>query len=364
MLQMAQARGANFLEAFSNAPMWWMCKNRSPHGGAPMSNNLKDESFDDFARYLAITVQYFKEQKGIEFTSLSPFNEPNFCYTVCSYPQTQERCGFEAKLQAWIVGHVHHELHQRGLENVVLTASDETSAKDAVATWEKMWDADLPNKSDLRGKSAQELVRKWNVHGYQNPSTNDLKKVHHVHHKTHRKPVLWMSEYGDGDESGMKLAQEIHRHMRYMKPTGWCLWQVVDPMWGLIDCDLEHTTHIRNIWQKYFVFAHFTRHIRPNMSIMSVSGSNVVAAYDANGRVLSLVASNFDQRGHTFTYDLSDFLLPGLAARWETNFEGHHSYKKYEDVSLTEDGKLTFHFPALTIMSFEFEDAILNTISV
>jgi len=363
MLHMAKARGVNFLEAFSNSPMWWMTKNYSTMGGEHfLANNLRETYFEDFAKYLAITVQHFKEHKGIEFTSISPFNEPVYAYNKLIFPMPQERCGFDPSLQAWILGYLHHELQERGLSGVTLTASDETSAKHAVATWDKLSTASLPHKHDLHGKRPQELVRKWNVHGYEKPSADDLKQVHKAHRHTSRPLVLWMSEYDDLDESGLTLAKEIHRHMRHMKPTGWCLWQVVDPEWGLLECQLKNSTRV-HIRQKYYIFAHFTRHIRPTMSIVSVSGNHVVAAYDASGHVLALVATNLGTSAQTFTYDLGDFAVQGSITRWCTNFEGHDRYTKYDDVRLIGT-KLEVHFPAKTIMSFQFEDTHVSTFSV
>src|SRR5262249_59699259 len=47
---------------------------------------------------------------------------------------------------------------------------------------------------------------------------------------------LWVSEYGDSDGTGMKMAQRIHDDITVMGLRAWCYWQVVDNAtgWGLL----------------------------------------------------------------------------------------------------------------------------------
>ena len=41
MVKKAMARGTNFIELFSNSPMWWMCTNHNPSGNTlPILDNL------------------------------------------------------------------------------------------------------------------------------------------------------------------------------------------------------------------------------------------------------------------------------------------------------------------------------------
>ena len=41
-------------------------------------SNLKEDCYTPFANYMAEVAQYFKQQKGIEFTLISPVNEPQY----------------------------------------------------------------------------------------------------------------------------------------------------------------------------------------------------------------------------------------------------------------------------------------------
>ncbi|RYD65147.1 MAG: hypothetical protein EOP83_08005 [Verrucomicrobiaceae bacterium] len=77
MLKLAKERGVTHFELFSNSPMWWMTRNDNPSGGPkPSDDNLSPEQERNFAIYLATVAHKAKEDWGISFTSVSPFNEP------------------------------------------------------------------------------------------------------------------------------------------------------------------------------------------------------------------------------------------------------------------------------------------------
>ena len=73
---------------------------------------------------------------------------------------------------------------------------------------------------------------------------------------------------------------------------------------------------------KYFVLAHFTRHIRPGMAILGTSRPDTIAAFDVQQSKLVLVTSNFG-KGRWVTHDLSRFSTvpkgdPSAVKRWRT----------------------------------------------
>jgi hypothetical protein len=76
MLLKAKERGANWLELFSNSPMWWMCANQNPSGAAEATqDNLPPENYEKFAVYMATIAKQAQEKWGITFTTVEPFNE-------------------------------------------------------------------------------------------------------------------------------------------------------------------------------------------------------------------------------------------------------------------------------------------------
>lgn len=80
-LQAAKARGVDQTTAFVNSPPINMTKNGQARADRfSGSTNLSDDKFDDFARYLADIVAHFRDVEGIDFTAISPVNEPQWSW--------------------------------------------------------------------------------------------------------------------------------------------------------------------------------------------------------------------------------------------------------------------------------------------
>ena len=97
MLEDAKADGANYFEMFSNSPMWWMTNNYNPSGAAGGAHNLNLSYANSFANYIATTAQYFKNNYGITFNAVEPFNEPSSDWWNCN-TDSQEGCYIGAEL--------------------------------------------------------------------------------------------------------------------------------------------------------------------------------------------------------------------------------------------------------------------------
>jgi len=80
------------VEAFSNSPPYFMT-NSGCSSGAKLAfqNNLKEDAYDAFARYLADVAEHFASEWGIRFQSIAPMNEPNTNYWS-AYSNKQEGC--------------------------------------------------------------------------------------------------------------------------------------------------------------------------------------------------------------------------------------------------------------------------------
>lgn len=184
---MAKARGANWLELFSNSPMWWMCYNHNPSGADNGAlDNLQSWNHQQHAIYLATVAKYAHENWGVTFDSVEPFNEP--IATWWTSAGTQEGCHFETDTQATVIGYLRAELDKRGLNAMQIVASDESFYDQATSTWSSF-------SSATRAKVGQ-----LNVHGYQyGGGRRDILFTAAVGKR------LWNSEYGDGDASGVSM---------------------------------------------------------------------------------------------------------------------------------------------------------------
>lgn len=110
---------------------------------------------------------------------------------------------------------------------------------------------------------------------------------------------------------------------------------------------------------KYYVLAHYTRHIRPGMTIVDGGKGNTVAAYDAAARKLILVTMNYGT-AQTITYNLSNFFsATGPVRRWMTTTGPGVRYATYEDTPVSNRW-FRCAFGTNTIQTFEVRNVDLN----
>ncbi|MFI0780300.1 glycoside hydrolase [Streptomyces sp. NPDC021212] len=341
-LTKAVQRGA-VTELFSNSPMWWMCLNHNPSGAADGGNNLQSWNYRQFAVYLATTARYAQDHWGVRFATVEPFNEPSSAWWKAD--GKQEGCHIDAAVQRTVLGHLRTELDARGLTAARISASDETSYDLARTTWGS-FDA-----------ATRALVDQVNVHGYQ--GSGGRRDLLYADVRAAGKK-LWNSETGDKDGTGLTLATNLCLDFRWLHPTAWCYWQVMDPSagWALIHYD-PNTAQPGAVQTKYYVLAQFTRHIRPGMRILATGSDHAVAAYDPAARRLVLVAVN-PGAAQTMTFDLSRFGqvtggTGGLVPRWSTQTAGGGDlYTARRDTVL--DGKrLTVPFAAQSVQTFQID---------
>lgn len=344
LLWKARDRGANLFELFSNSPMWWMCYNHNPSGSPTgLTDNLQSWNYQQHAAYLATIARYAHDNWGFTFHSVEPFNEPNSGWWTAG--GTQEGCHFDISTQATVINYLRTELDNRGLNAALLTASDENTYDGATATWIGL------------GSTAQGNVQKINVHGYQDGGgRRDV--LYTAAHNAGK--VLWNSEYGESDGTGLSLASNLTLDFRWLHNTAWVYWQALDGGgWGLIQADESAgTTGAVNL--KYYVLAQFTRHIRAGMRIIDGGEANTVAAYDATNHKLILVTTNYGT-AQTIGYDLSKFgtVPDGAVSRWATQTDG--SGDKYTAHSGTQvSGKrFSVAFPTNTVQTFEVSGVVM-----
>ncbi len=79
-LNQAKAKGCEHFVAFSNSPPTLYTKNGKGFADPGGICNLADDKYDDFAEYTSTVLKHFSDQ-GIEFSYLSPVNEPQYDWT-------------------------------------------------------------------------------------------------------------------------------------------------------------------------------------------------------------------------------------------------------------------------------------------
>lgn len=344
MLSKAKSRGASKFELFSNSPMWWACKNHNPSGADDGSDNLQTWNVNNHAVYLATIAKYAKDHWGVTFTTVEPFNEPISTWWN-GKTGTQEGCHFDVASQVPVIAALRTELNNRGLSSTIVAASDENSYDLAVSTFNGLGSA-LAN------------VGQVNVHGYQEASGHRDTLYSLASGKGKK---LWNTEYGESDATGRKLVSNLILDFRWLHPTAWVYWQVLDGGgWGLIDADNDAGS-VGAVSQKYFALAQFTRHIRPGMKILDGGADNVVAAYDAANQKLVVVAVNWGVAQY-LNFDLSKFSKPSVSGaavlRWQTKIGTGDRYVAYSDTTVSGT-KFWSHFETDTVQTFEVPNVVL-----
>ncbi|GAM24747.1 hypothetical protein SAMD00019534_079220 [Acytostelium subglobosum LB1] len=348
MMAMARDRGAQYFELFSNSPIWWMTYNHNPSGAdLPADNNLQTWNYQNHTVYMATIAQYAQQHWGINFTSVDPFNEPSGDWWLAA--GTQEGCHFDVKAQKDVIPYMRAEIDSRGLTNTMFAASDENNYQRALDTW---------NSFDAATKKA---VDKVNVHGYELSKGPRAELYQAVNSQG---KVLWNSEYGEGDITGLSLATNLLLDLSELHPTAWVYWQLLDISgWGLIEAD-EDTNTTGPVATKYYALAQFSRHIRHGMTIIGSSDSTSVAAYDASASKLVVVAVNTASTAQTITFDLSKFTtvnggVGGLVGRWATDTNGKGDLYTYHEDTYVQDKTFSVTFDAGSIQTFEIEGVIV-----
>ncbi|MER6983781.1 RICIN domain-containing protein, partial [Streptomyces carpinensis] len=358
-------------ETFSNSPPWFMTVSGYVSGGFDATTDqLRTDSVDDFAAYLAGAVKRLEQAHGIKVDTVDPFNEPNTNYWSTRLGSDgrpvggrQEGAHIGPELQQKVV-HALAPALKKAKTGAKISAMDETNP----SVFAQNWNSYSPD--------ARDLVGQMNVHTYgtgQRTTVRDLAKAAD-------KP-LWMSEvegdWGDGQSftdmrPGLGLAQHIVDDLRELEPRAWVFWQPVEDYdnmkpggesakggnWGEIQLpfsctsgDTLGTCPIRTN-TKFDTARNFTHFIKPGDRLIKVSDTSSAAAVTQDGKGASLVHVNSTAAARSVTVDLSKFrdvsrdaTVTPVVTSAEGKLEQHGAIK-------VSDRRATFTVPAQSVTSF------------
>jgi len=189
--------------------------------------------------------------------------------------------------QAIVIRELRIALERLSLSHIRIASSDENSHRRARQTWEVL------QREDAEAVEAVGLVCVHSYEGLQ-PARDNAARV--ALRKALRDRELWVTEYGDGEGSGLDLAITILHDLHYLRCTSWCYWQPIEPFsgWGLLNTEYGEDAHGSPTWvyTKYWVFATFTRALRPGMLILSSNSIDTVFAFDPRTSQLVILVVN------------------------------------------------------------------------
>ncbi|MEU6799419.1 RICIN domain-containing protein [Streptomyces neyagawaensis] len=358
-------------EAFSNSPPWFMTVSGYVSGGFDSSKDqLKEESVEDFAKYLVGATERLEKAHGIKVDTLDPFNEPNTDYWGTKLGEDGQPTGGRQE-----GAHIGPELQQKVLRalgpvldksrtGAEISAMDETNPGKFATNWNSY------------PQEVRDLVGQMNVHTYgtsQRTTVRDLAKAAD-------KP-LWMSEvegdWGDGQSftdmrPGLGLAQRMVDDLRELEPKAWVFWQPVEDYdnmkpggesakggnWGSIQlsfaCKSTDTLKTCPIYTntKFDTARNFTHYIKPGDRLIKTNDTSSTAAVAKKGEKATVVHVNSTTESRAVTLDLSRFGKVASGATVTpvvTDAAGKLAKKKAVRV---KGKKATITVPAQSVTSF------------
>ncbi len=280
MLKIREKRPDAVFEAFSNSCPYYMtysgCVSGSVDGG---SDNLKPEYYEEFAHYLVDVCKHYKDEYGIEFKTLEPFNESVTGFWYAN--GVQEGCHFDYDSQVKFVKVLKPILEESGLKTVI-SASDETNVGLAVNGYKA-----------FKNAGALPLLGQWNTHTY---SGSNADRVHMAFLAHQDNMPLWMSEVGAGGNGiggNLALAQKLFDDMRYLQPETWIDWQYMEEandQWCTIRGSFSEQSYYKV--KNFYVRQQCSRFIKRGYNIVASLNDHSLAAMNEAQDTLVLVLLN------------------------------------------------------------------------
>ena len=281
-LDAAATRGVEHLIAFANSPPINMTKNgRAYCDSGSGSTNLASGREEDFAAFLADVIQHFREIEGIEFDSLSPFNEPQWDWET----GTQEGCRYSATDMKRVVEAL---ARKPGLGPTAIEIPESGSVLDLWEDESYLWSLFDPSSSDYVGDKVASSI---SGHSYATdlPSTGLLEHRKKLRSKLDRFEGLRYSmtefcvlgKHGVGRELGMDTALHVARVMHFdltlAEASSWQWWLAVSPYDykdGLIYIDKGESDGEFSESKLLWVMGNFSRFVRPGMVRLELERSD------------------------------------------------------------------------------------------
>lgn len=337
LLKIKEKRPDAVFEAFSNSCPYYMtysgCCSGNADGG---KDNLKPEYYEEFAHYLVDVCKHYKDEYGIEFKTLEPFNESVTNFWYANGPQ--EGCHFDYESQIKFIKVLSPILAESGL-NTIISAADETNVGLAVEGVKRYISAGV-----------DKLVGQWNTHTYSGNNV-DRARFCQLAHQT-GKPY-WMSEVGAGGSGiggNLSLTQKLFDDMRYIQPEAWIDWQYMEEnndQWCTIRGSFANQTYQKV--KNFYIRQQCSRFIKRNYDIITSPCPQSLAAVNAERDTLVLVVLNEGSQA-THNIDLSLFADQPVRSRMKVYRTSASENLASVITSVKVDGSmLTLTMPAQSI---------------
>jgi O-glycosyl hydrolase len=299
--QGAAARGCRMV-AFFNSPPAWMTVSGCTSGSVDgKSDNLRAGMEGRFARHICDVLAHYRDAWGIDFEFISPINEPEADWWKAGGGQDGCHVGVEQAKR--IVRELRAELDRRGMPTRI-------QAYESAYT-----NASWYLNALLSDSQVAACIDTLTCHQY---IVNEGALRTWAQRAREAGKELWMSEWGDWTNRGMKLAlnyaTHLHQAHRVLLTPAWCVWE---PGF-LIEAKGDEVRPNK----AFYAVGQFTRFARPGDVVVeaeSAPGALTTAYLREPERLLTLVSVNPTEEAQEVSYDLSAFTSPDHARLWRTS---------------------------------------------
>jgi len=332
-LKSAKERGVTDFIAFLNSPPVSLTRNGKAYSSSPDSYNLSSDNYPAFVGYISSVLNSFKEKEGISFSTISPFNEPQWDWTSPGQEGTPAKNSeiavitkklnseFESKGISTMI-----EIPEAGKINYLFEPNDKPGRGDQINDFFSTASTDyLGNLSHVN----------HTVAGHSYFSTWDFGKLIEYRKELNQKiaatdpnlkysmteycvlednEVIKGSKRDLGMETALYVARVIHADLTTANATSWQWWTAVSPYDykdGLVYIDYNENDGLVYESKLLWALGNYSRFIRPGMKRIAVKpdvnlGNDVdYSAYKtANAKQLVFVINNYGLT--TFDFKLSD----------------------------------------------------------
>ena len=381
-LRMAKARGVpHFLAFMNSAPVYFTQNGLATNTGRGGTINLKDDCYDDFARFMATALKGIETHDGIHFDYLCPVNEPDGHWNWLG--PKQEGSPATNREIARLLRETGRELKRQGLTTELLV-SESSDLRCLLGTHETNWERGYQirtffskDSTDTYLGDVPNLPHRMVGHSYwTNTPVAYMREIREQLRDSIAKYGLkfWQTELcimgndeeiggGGGYDFSMKtalyVARVIHHDLVFADAESWSWWRSVggDYKDGLIRVyapdhvmSSGYAVDSRLMW----ALGNYSRFVRPGAMRYDVSSSEAFDPYgvmcsayrNASGQWVAVVI-NYSERQQDFSLRLSD----GTAGQWQMYRTSDVSGETLKPVGIAAGNTL---LPPRSITTFVF----------
>ncbi|MDR1202347.1 MAG: beta-glycosidase [Tannerellaceae bacterium] len=251
-LEKALEYGCESFVIFCNSPPVYYTYNGKGFSARGSRSNLKDEHYKSFADYMATVISHFKSDRGINFSYISPVNEPQY-----NWESGQEGSGWQNNEIKHLVVELDKSLTEKNLDTKILIteagdweylykSKDDTGRSNQIEAFFSSgsgnYIGNLTHVPALIGGHSYWTDGNWNT--MQQVRTQVKSKASAYGLKVYQTEWSMIGDYiNDNDYPGheaatyhdiaLYMAKVIHQDLTTANVSSWSYWTCMDvPRWG------------------------------------------------------------------------------------------------------------------------------------